>query len=93
MISKGNLNKSITFTTVVTEKPFVGLVNGQEYKTNNNLAVYGSDGVKTTKFSSLINAGPQDSQSVAAFVFYWEADTSLPAGNYATTNTISISVN
>jgi hypothetical protein len=93
MISNGNLNKTITFVTVITEKPFVGTVDGSDHETNNNLRVINSDGKNQTSYSSKIKAGPQDSQSVATFLFNWDADTELPAGDYVTTNTINISVN
>jgi hypothetical protein len=93
MISNGNLNKTITFVTEITEKPFVGLVDGEEYTTKNNLKVVDVDGNNKTSYSSKIVAGPQESQSVATFFFNWDADKALPAGDYATTNTISISVN
>lgn len=94
MISAGNLNKTITFVTEISELPFVGLVDGVEYTTNNNLSVRDYEsGENKTSFSAEIAAGPQESQSIAQFDFHWDADTSLPAGNYATTNKISISVN
>ena len=93
MISNGNLNNTITFVTAITEKPFVGTVDGVDYTTNNNLSVVNAKGENQTSYSSKIKAGPQASQSVAAFYFNWDADTSLPAGDYETTNTISISVN
>jgi hypothetical protein len=93
MISNGNLNKTITFVTVITEKPFVGTVDGSDHETNNNLRVLNSDGENQTSYSSKIKAGPQDSQSVATFLFNWDADTELPAGEYVSTNTINISVN
>ena len=93
MISKGNLNKTITFVTEITEKPFVGKVDGEDHETNNNLSVINTKGENQTSYSSKIKAGPQESQSVATFLFNWDADTKLPAGDYVTTNTISISVN
>jgi hypothetical protein len=93
MITNGNLNKTITFVTEITEKPFVGLVDGEDYTTENNLRVLNAEGDNQTSYSSKIKAGPQESQSVATFLFNWDADKALPAGDYATTNTISISVN
>lgn len=92
MISKGNLNKTITFVTEITEMPFTGLVDGEIYKTHNNLRVLNSDGEKQTTFTSKIIAGPQNKQTIAEFLFNWDADTQLPAGDYETTNTINISV-
>ena len=92
MISDGNLNKTITFVTEITELPFTGMVDGETHKTNNNLQVMNSKGENQTSYSSKIAAGPQASQSVAEFYFNWDADKALPAGDYATTNTISISV-
>jgi hypothetical protein len=93
-ISAGNLNKTITFVTEISELPFVGLVDGEEYTTNNNLSVRDYEsGTKQTGFKTEIKAGPQEAQSIAVFNFQWDADTSLPAGDYATTNKISISVN
>lgn len=93
MISNGNLNKTITFVTVITEKPFVGLIDGIDYITNSNLRVLNNNDENQTIFSTKIIAGPQAQQSVATFYFNWDADEELPAGDYATTNTIIISVN
>ncbi len=92
IISEGNLNKSIIFVTEITEKPFVGLVDGKVHTTSNNLKVRNNDNENQTSFSTGIASGPQAKQSVAEFNFHWDADTALPAGEYSTTNTISISV-
>lgn len=93
IISEGNLNKSIIFVTEITVKPFIGQVNNTIYTTNNNLQVRNIDNnTQQTTFSTNVNAGPQDKQSVAKFRFHWDADTELPAGDYKSTNTINISV-
>lgn len=95
MISKGNLNKNITFITKISENPFVGIVDGVEYTTKNDFKVVSAvNGVTFNQyFKKTINAGPQAPQSIATFYFDWIADKTLPAGEYTTTNTINISVN
>ena len=94
IISNGNLNKSITFNTEITELPFVGTVDGKTYTTKNNLTVKNSEtDAKQNVFTTEVPAGPQETQSVAKFKFHWDADKSLPAGDYVSTNKISISVN
>ena len=93
-LDSGNLNNDITYVTTVTELPFTGTVNGETYTTANTLTVNAvSDDSHKTSYSTLVEAGPNASQSVAEFYFSWTADTALPAGSFSTTNTISISVN
>jgi hypothetical protein len=93
IISKGNLNKSITFVTVITENPFIGQVDGKEYITNNDLKVVSYNSDFQTTYTSLVKAGPHEKQNIARFYFDWIGDKSLPAGDYVSTNTINISVN
>jgi hypothetical protein len=92
-LSNGNLNDSVTYVTEITENPFTGTVDGVNYITNNNLTVRNfADSENKTSFTAVVDAGPNDEQDIAVFDFHWDADTSLPAGSYSTTNTISISV-
>ena len=92
-LAGGNLNETVTYTTTVTENQFTGEVDGATYTTDNNLTVINNtDGNQQTEYTAVVDAGPNDAQDIAVFKFNWEADTSLPAGSYSTTNTISISV-
>jgi hypothetical protein len=92
-LTGGNLNETVTYTTTVTENQFTGEVDGETYTTNNNLTVINTtDGEQQTTYTAVVGAGPNDAQDIAVFMFDWDADTSLPAGSYSTTNTISITV-
>jgi len=92
-LSGGNLNETVIYTTTVTENQFTGEVDGATYTTDNNLTVINTtDGTNQTEYTATVGAGPNDAQDIAVFKFNWDADTSLPAGSYSTTNTISISV-
>jgi hypothetical protein len=89
----GNLNSKLTFETVISELPFKGIVNNAEYTVNNNLKVRNVDNQsEQSTFTTEILAGPHLEQSVARFDFHWDGAVNLPAGDYSTTNTISISV-
>jgi hypothetical protein len=95
MISEGNLNNTITFTTEITLGNFIGEVDGDDtYNTENVLSILGPDyQPHATSFSSVLKAGPQVSQSIAAFAFAWTAFEDLPAGDYVSTNKINVKVN
>lgn len=93
LISSGNLNKTITFVTEISALPFTGLVDGKEYTTENNLSIVNSKGDSQSAYKAEIAAGPNASQSIAQFNFKWDGQKDLPAGDYETTNKISISVN
>lgn len=92
-INAGNLNKTITYTTEITENAFIGLVDGVTYTVDNNLIVRDATGANKTSYKTTVPAGPNDEQKVATFDFHWDAAENLPAGHYSTTNTISVSVN
>jgi hypothetical protein len=92
-IFKGNLNTSITFVTEITVNPFIAQVDGNEYATNNNLSVININDENQTTFSSPVKAGPNAKQTITTFKFHWDADKEIPAGDYISTNSISISVN
>lgn len=92
MISDGNLNKKIKFVTTITEGQFVGKVDNVNYTTTNDLRSNAINGKHKNVFKAIVKAGPNESYSVAKFFFDWIEDFELPAGNYVSTNIISISV-
>lgn len=92
VISSGNLNKSITYVTKISDKAFEGVVDGKTITVDNKLKVRDTTGNVKKTYTTTVKAGPNESQKIATFDFAWDAAENLPAGDYSTTNTITVSV-